>query len=96
MEVSSATTADRSVVTRVERGIGAPPTCGSGTVVGSRATTFTTNNGEISTATVIFMDEPQTTSQVFYTICADTATNNASGMTINRIRFTLEEANNNN
>jgi hypothetical protein len=96
MEVSSATTSDRSVVTRIERGVGAAPTCGSGTVVGSRVSTFTTNNGEIATATVVFVDSPATTSDVYYTLCADTATNNAGSMTINTIRITLEEANNSN
>jgi hypothetical protein len=94
IEVSSTSTADRSIVARVERGIGAPPTCGSGTVVGSRISTFTTNSGEIAAATIFFVDSPSSTSDVYYTLCADTATSAAGGMTINSIRFTLEEANN--
>lgn len=96
VEVASATTADRSVQMRVERGIGSVPTCGSGTVIGAKVSTFTTNNGEEATNTVIFFDSPATTSQVFYTLCSDSATNNAGGMTISRIRFTLEEATNSN
>jgi hypothetical protein len=96
IENSSTTTADRSVQSRVERGIGAPPTCGSGVVVGSRLSTFTTNNGEEATNTIIFVDEPATTSTVYYTVCSDSGTNNAGGMTVTRLRFTLEEANNSN
>jgi hypothetical protein len=95
-ETQSATTADRSVVTRVERSIGAPVTCNSGTPVGTILSTFTTNNGEQASNTMIFLDEPNTTSIVYYTLCADTATSSGASMTINRIRFTLEEANNSN
>lgn len=96
MEVSSATTADRSIVARVERSIGSPAACGSGTPVGTILSTFTTNNGEQASNTMIFLDSPNTTSAVYYTLCSDTATSNASSMTINRIRITLEEANNSN
>lgn len=96
MEVSSGTTQDRSIVAHIERGIGSVPTCGSGTVVGSRLSTFTTNSGEIATATILFVDAPATTSDVYYTLCADSATSAAGGMTINTIRITLEEANNSN
>ncbi|MCB9821311.1 hypothetical protein H6798_02135 [Candidatus Nomurabacteria bacterium] len=89
-------TADRSIVARVERGIGSPPTCGSGTPVGTILSTFTTNNNEQASNTMIFLDSPSTTSTVYYTLCADTATSSAANMTINRIRITLEEANNTN
>jgi len=95
-ETQSATTADRSVVARVERSIGSPAACNSGTPVGTILSTFTTNNGEQASNTMIFLDEPATTSTVYYTLCADTATSSAAGMTINRIRITLEEANNTN
>lgn len=96
MEVSSTTTADRSVQVRVERGIGSVPTCGSGTVVGARVSTFTTNNPETASSTVIFLDEPATTSVVYYTVCSDSNTNSGTGVTINRFRVTLEEAHNSN
>jgi hypothetical protein len=95
-ETQSATTADRSVVARVERSIGTPAACNSGTPVGTILSTFTTNNGEQASNTMIFLDTPNTTSTVYYTLCADTATNNAGSMTVNRIRITLEEANNSN
>ncbi len=87
---------DRIVQSRIERGIGAPPTCGSGTVVGPIVSHFTTNNNQADTATIVFVDEPATTSTVYYTVCSDTATSNAANMTMTRIRFTLEEANNSN
>nr|HPR10718.1 hypothetical protein [Candidatus Saccharibacteria bacterium] len=64
--------------------------------VGTILSTFTTNNGEQASNTMIFLDSPNTTSAVYYTLCSDTATSNASSMTINRIRITLEEANNSN
>jgi hypothetical protein len=95
-ETQSATTADRSVVARVERSIGTPAACNSGTPVGTILSTFTTNNGEQASNTMIFLDTPNTTSIVYYTLCADTATSSAASMTINRIRVTLEEANNSN
>jgi hypothetical protein len=95
-ETQSTTTADRSIVARVERSIGAPAACNSGTPVGTILSTFTTNNGEQASNTMMFLDEPSTTSTVYYTLCADTATSNAAGMTINRVRVTLEEANNSN
>ena len=96
MEVSSATTADRSIVARVERSIGSPASCGSGTPVGTILSTFTTNNGEQASNTMIFLDTPNTTNTVYYTLCSDSATSSAASMTINRIRITLEEANNSN
>lgn len=96
MEVSSATTADRSIVARVERSIGSPASCGSGTPVGTILSTFTTNNGEKASNTMIFLDTPNTTNTVYYTLCSDSATSSAASMTINRIRITLEEANNSN
>jgi hypothetical protein len=95
-ETQSATTADRSVVARVERSIGTPAACNTGTPVGTILSTFTTNNGEQASNTMIFLDTPNTTSIVYYTLCADTATSSAASMTINRIRVTLEEANNSN
>lgn len=93
-ETQSATTADRSIVARVERSVGSLAACGSGTPVGTILSTFTTNTGEQASNTMIFLDEPSTTSTVYYTLCADTATSSAGSMTINRIRFTLEEATN--
>lgn len=95
-ETQSSTTADRSIVARVERSIGTPAACNSGTPVGTILSTFTTNNGEQASNTMIFLDSPNTMSVVYYTLCADTATSNAGGMTINRIRISLEEANNSN
>lgn len=94
--LESGSTADRIVQSRIERGIGAPPTCGSGTVVGPVLSNFTTNNNQNDTTTVVFVDEPATTSQVFYTVCSDVATSSAANMTVTRLRFTLEEATNSN
>lgn len=93
-ETSSTTTADRSIVARIERSIGSPAACGSGTPVGSILSTFTTNTGEQASNTTLFVDMPSSLSTVFYTLCADTATSAAGGMSVNRVRFTLEEANN--
>ena len=93
-ETQSTTTSDRSIVAHVVRSIGSTPSCSSGTGVGTIMSTFTTNNGEQASNTMMFLDEPATTSTVYYTLCADSATNSASYMTINRIRFTLEEATN--
>ncbi|MCA9328746.1 hypothetical protein KC959_03170, partial [Candidatus Saccharibacteria bacterium] len=95
-ETQSATTADRSIVARVERSVGTPAACGSGTPVGTILSTFTTNNGEQASNTMTFLDAPSTTSVVYYTLCSDSATSSAASMTINRIRVTLEEANNSN
>lgn len=95
-EVTSTTTADRSVVARVVRSIGSTPSCNTGTEVGTILSTFTTNNNEQASNTMIFLDTPNTTNTVYYTLCADSATSSASNMTINRIRVTLEEANNSN
>ncbi len=96
VEVSSSTSQDRSLVFRVERSIGIIPICGTGTVVGSKGSTFTTNSGEIASSTIIFVDTPATTSQVFYTLCSDSATSSGANMTVDRIRFTVEEATNTN
>lgn len=95
-EVTSTTTADRSVVVRVVRNIGVTPSCTTGTEVGTILSTFTTNNGEQASNTMIFLDSPATTSTVYYTLCADSATSSAANMTINRVRISLEEANNSN
>jgi len=93
-ETQSTTTADRSIVAHVVRSVGSTPSCSSGTGVGTILSTFTTNSGEQASNTMMFLDEPATTSTVYYTLCADSATNSASYMTVNRIRFTLEEATN--
>lgn len=95
-ETASTTTADRSVIARVERSIGTPAACNSGTPVGTILSTFTTNNPESASNTMMFLDSPSTTSTVYYTLCADASTSSAANMTINRIRITLEEANNSN
>ena len=93
-ETRSATTSDRSIVARVEQSIGTPAPCGSGTPVGTILSTFTTNSGEQASNTMTFLNDASSTSTVYYTLCADAATSAASSMTINRIRFTLEEATN--
>lgn len=95
-ETASGTSFDRSIVARVERSIGSPAACGSGTPVGTILSTFTTNNGEHASNTMQFVDNPATTSTVYYTLCADSDTSNAGSMDIERIRFTLEEATNTN
>lgn len=93
-ETQSATTADRSIVAHIVRSIGSTPACSTGTQVGTILSTFTTNTNEQASNTVTFLDAPGTTSKVYYTLCADSATSSAGSMTINRIRFTLEEATN--
>lgn len=95
-ETQSATTSDRSIVARIERSIGSVAACGSGTPVGTILSTFTTNNGERAANTMLFVDTPNTTSIVYYTLCADSSTSSAGSMTVNRIRITLEEAINTN
>jgi hypothetical protein len=97
MEITSATNNDRSSVVKVERSIGVLQNCGSGTVVGTVISVFTTNNGEQGSNTMIFLDSPATTSQVFYRVCSDAATAGGGGSaSVTRIRVTLEEANNSN
>ncbi|PID31746.1 hypothetical protein CR970_04225 [Candidatus Saccharibacteria bacterium] len=95
-EVTSTSWSDRSVQMRIERGIGSAPSCGGGTVVGSRVSTFTSFNGESSTSTITFVDQPSTTGQVFYTLCSDNRTSSSSGVSVTHIRITLEEAANSN
>lgn len=89
-------TADHSIVARIERSIGTLQNCGSGTPVGTILSAFTTNNGEQASNTMVFLDSPATTSQVFYRVCSDSASVTVTQMQINRIRVTLEEANNSN
>ncbi|MCA9333364.1 hypothetical protein KDA00_05840, partial [Candidatus Saccharibacteria bacterium] len=96
METNSTSTADRETTARVERGIGSPPTCGSGTPVGGQPGTFSSNNGSQKASTITFIDDPGTTSNVYYTLCADTATAGTTGASITRIRITLQEVINSN
>ena len=94
-EITSTGAADTDASARIERGIGSAPTCGSGTQVGGNPGNFTTNTGAIKSSTVTFIDTPNTTSAVYYTLCSDSAT---AGTTANvtRIRFTLQEVINSN
>jgi len=91
MTVTSTSNGDRLVVGRVERQIGSVPSCGSGTIVVSSVSTFTTSQAT-STRNISFIDQPATTSPVYYTLCSDSGTSNANGVTVNFIRFSLEEA----
>lgn len=94
MEVTSTGTADLEVSGRVVRGIGSVPTC-TGTTVGGNTGTFSSNTGGSMTSTVTFLDSPNTTSPVYYILCADTATVGITG-NITRIRVTLQEVTNSN
>lgn len=94
IETNSAGTGDLEVTARVERAIGAPPTCGSGTTLG-RMGTFSTNTNVKKSSTTQFIDSPATTSQVFYTVCSDADTVLTTG-TVNRIQLTLFEIDNTN
>lgn len=96
VEFSVTVSGDRDIIARVERGIGAAPTCGSGTVVGGQIGIFTSNIGARKTGTITFLDDPATTSAVYYTVCSDANTSNAGSVTLQQIRATLHEANNTN
>lgn len=95
MEVTATSNTDLEVAARVERGIGAPPTCGSGTVVGASPGVFASNTGGSKASTVTFIDSPNTTSTVYYVLCSDNATVNTAG-NVTRIRITLQEVENSN
>ena len=95
VETTATGNTDAEFTARVERGIGAAPTCGSGTVVGARVGTFSTNTGVIKSSTMQFVDTPNTTSQVFYVVCSDAATN-GTAVNVTHIRVTLQEVNNSN
>ncbi len=95
MEMTPTSNADTEVTTRVERGIGSVPTCGSGTQVGGQPGVFSTNNGANKASTITFIDNPNTTSAVYYVLCSDNSTVGTAG-NITRIRITLQEVQNNN
>ena len=95
MELTSNTNQDLEVTARVERSIGTLAVCGLGTPVGGSPGVFSTNTGAVKSSTVTFIDNPNTTSQVFYSLCSDTATVGTNG-NITRIRVTLQEVTNNN
>lgn len=95
IETRSGGTGDVEVTARVERGIGSPPTCNSGTAVGGQPGTFASNTNARKTSTTQFLDVPDTTSTVYYVVCADTDTVGTTA-TITRIRVTLQEVENSN
>ena len=96
VEFDSSTNGDRDSVVRIERNIGSAPTCGSSTVVGGKVGVFTSQSGARKSGTVTFIDDVSTTSDVYYTVCADTDTSNAGSISIPRIRVTLQEVGNSN
>ena len=96
VEFNSTTAQNRDIVARVERGIGSAPICGSGTVVGGNLGYFSTNTGLSKSGTISFLDDSATTSDVYYTVCSDSGSNNVGGISITRIRVTLQEVNNTN
>lgn len=96
VEFDSSSTQDRDIVVRVERNIGSAPTCGSSTVVGGKIGVFTTNSGARKSGTVTFIDDVATTSDVYYTVCSDVDTSSANGISVLRIRVTLQEVENSN
>lgn len=93
IETRSTGTADIEVTARVERGIGAPPTCNSGTAVGGQPGTFASNTNARKTSTTQFIDVPNTTQTVYYVLCSDVDTVGTTAQ-ITRIRITLQEVNN--
>ncbi len=95
LETQSTSNNDVEVTARVERGIGVVPTCNTGTPVGGQPGTFSSNNGGIKTSTTTFVDEPNTTSVVYYVVCSDNSTVGI-GANITRLRITLQEVNNSN
>jgi hypothetical protein len=88
MEGQSTGTADVEITARVERNIGSVPTCGSGTAVGGKPGVFATNTNATKSSTVTFLDDPITTSTVYYTLCSDADTVGTI-MNLTRIRFTF-------
>ncbi len=95
VETLATSTQDIEVTARVERGIGAPPTCGSGTSVGGSPGTFASNTNARKTSTTQFVDNPNTLQKIFYTVCSDTDTTGTAA-NITRIRITLFELDNSN
>ena len=83
-------TADVSVVTRIDRNIGSAPTCGSATSIGQVG--FFTSDNDIDGASFIFVDTPATTNTTYYTLCSDVEGTDSVG-NILRIEFTLYEMN---
>ncbi len=83
---------DISGVMRIEREIGANPTCGSSTSIGNRLYFYSSDVTSLSSA-MIEVDTPATTSNVTYTLCSD-SDSAKSGFAINQIYFTLYEINN--
>jgi len=95
METRSTGTADSEVTSRVERSLGVRAVCGAGTVVGGQPGTFSSNTNGRKTSTTQFVDVPDSTLQVFYTLCSDVDTVGTT-VQITRIRITLQEVNNTN
>ena len=95
IETTATSNTDVEVTARIERGIGSVPTCNAGTQVGAQPGTFSSNIGGLKASTVQFVDVPNTTSPVYYVVCADTATV-GTGANMTRIRVTLQEVNNSN
>ena len=86
-------TGDVQGVMRVEREIGADPTCGSSTQIGNLMHVVESEADETSTSGIWGMDAPATTSNVTYTLCSD-STSTSTAFTIDQIYFTLYEVNN--
>lgn len=85
------TSADASVVVRVERNIGSAPTCGSSTKVGDE-TGFMSSDTDTDGASIIYVDSPATANTVYYTLCSSSDGTDSIGQ-IMEIQFTLYEIN---
>lgn len=97
IELLSNTSQDVEMTARVERNIGSAPTCNSGTQVGGYPGVFATNTGARKSSTITFVDNPATTSNVYYTVCADSASSSqVTNTQVTRIRVTLQEVTNSN
>jgi len=63
---------DTDAAVRIVRAIGAAASCTSSPQVGDTFSALLTKTGDIQDAAATFLDQPATTSQVFYTVCAST------------------------
>ncbi|MBN2015702.1 hypothetical protein JW766_02620, partial [Candidatus Dojkabacteria bacterium] len=86
---------DRDLVTNVQRNAGSDPTCAAGNEVGPLIAYGRTRDNTNETFSAVFVDNPATTSTVYYTLCSDSETvDEDSNNTIEEIYFTLYEVNN--
>ena len=97
METQSTVTQDVEVIARMEVTIGgaAPASCNSGSSVGGRPGTFSSNTDARKTSTTSFIYSPASIDKLWFNVCSDTDT---VGVTANvtRLRVSLFEVDNSN